>query len=329
MALVYPAFERAFRGIRIAHVHRSPDYAQALGSWPRRLPWVFTLHGLYALESWTHRPDLTSYITAYNRDALRAIAAAPVATVVADWLRIAVEERTSVSAIVTPPGIDAMAFERARPDAFLRSRGLAQGYLLQVWRQAQGDGLRWYVELARRRPDREVVLITDAPLDALRRGAPGPWPSNFHCFVGLSRLEVLSAVAGCGAYVSTLFYDATGNALAEAMACGHPVVGPDRMGPRELIRDSGAGFAYDPASFDDLVEAAAQAADHPEIGSRGRAFVRTYRSWERTTATFDALYEELAFGSGDVQARPAERSVPPSRRRATRERQFLRNTSRE
>ena len=132
----YPVFERIVRRNRVAHIHRSVVYAQVLGTLPKLLPWIFTLHGLGFEEHWAHRPDMVEDIRDYNAAALQAVQAAPRCTVVARWLRDYVAERTGVSPTVTPPGIDFEEFARSSSDAFLRTSGLPAGYLLWVGRLA-------------------------------------------------------------------------------------------------------------------------------------------------------------------------------------------------
>ena len=109
---LYPGFERILRRHRVAHIHRSVVYAQVLGSLPRFLPWIFTLHGIGFEEHWSHRPDMVRDIREYNEAAMRAVQAAPRSTVVARWLRDYVAERTGLSPAVTPPGIDLEEFVR-------------------------------------------------------------------------------------------------------------------------------------------------------------------------------------------------------------------------
>ena len=122
----------------------------------------------------------------------------------------------------------------------------------------------------------------------------GPWPANLRYFSGLPRATVVSAFQGCSVHVSTSLYESASTTLPEAMACGKPVVGPDLFGPREIIQDSAGGYLYDPSSPEDLERRVLQALDHPELGARGREFVREHRDWKKLAGFFDRQYEELA-----------------------------------
>ncbi len=290
----YPAFERILRRERVAHIHRSIEYADVLGSRPHLLPWIFTLHGLGFEEHWAHDPAMARVLREYNEAALRVVQAAPRATVVARWMRDWVAERTGVSPAVTPPGIDLAEFARSGSEEFLTRSGLAPGYLLWVGRLVHEKGLEAFVRLAERIPDRAFVVITDRPQSEAEPEVKGPWPRNLYYFAALPRSSVVSAFHGCSVHVSTSLYESASTTLPEAMACGKAVVGPDIYGPHELIGDSQGGYAYDPKAPDDLERQVLRALENPELGARGQAYVREHRDWKKLTQFFDRQYEELA-----------------------------------
>lgn len=291
---LYPAFERVVRHEHVAHIHRSIEYADVLGSRPKMLPWIFTLHGLGFEEHWGHDPAMVRVLREYNEAALRVVSAAPRATVVAQWLRDYVHERTGVSPAVTPPGIDLDEFADPDPDAFLRMSGLESGFLLWVGRLVHEKGLDTFVRLAGRIPDRSFVVLTDRPRAEADAEVKGPWPRNLHYFDSLPRPMVVSAFQGCSVHVSTSLYESASTTLPEAMACGKAVVGPDLYGPHEIIGDSRGGYLYDPASAEDLERQVLRALDHPELGKVGQAYVRDHRDWKRLALFFDGQYEALA-----------------------------------
>jgi len=291
---LYPTFERIARRERVAHIHRSIEYAEVLGSRPNLLPWIFTLHGLGFEEHWGHDPAMVRVLREYNEAALRVVRAAPRATVVARWLRDFVLERTGVSPAVTPPGIDLSEFAHSDPDAFLRMSGLTPGFLLWVGRLVHEKGLDAFVRLAERIPDRSFVVVTDRPRSEAEQEVKGPWPTNLHYFAAVPRPVVVSAFHGCSVHVSTSLYESASTTLPEAMACGKAVVGPDLYGPREIIGDSQGGYLYDPKSPEDLQRQVLRALDHPELGQRGQTYVREHRAWKKLALFFDRQYEELA-----------------------------------
>jgi glycosyltransferase involved in cell wall biosynthesis len=291
---LYPFYVRFVRAFRIAHVHVLTEYADVLGAWPNVLPWVFTLHGISFEEPWAGRPDMLRYVHEYNESALRAVRSATLATVVSRWVRDYVEEHTPLSPPITPPGVDLVEFDASGPSGFLRHSGLQPGFLLWVGRLAREKGLDWYLRLAQQVPDKTFVVVTDRPAEEAYADYPLPWPPNLRYFAGLPRPLVVSAYHACAAHVITSKYEGASTTVIEAMACGKPVVVPDRFGPQEAVHDSGAGLAFDYRSPEDLLEKTRQVLDHPELGARGPPFVRDRRDWRKLTAFFDQEYEALA-----------------------------------
>ncbi len=291
---MYPYFVRFIRGNEVAHIHVLTEYADVLGAWPKVLPWIFTLHGIAFEEPWAGRPDMLRHVREYNLGALRAVREASQATVVSRWVRDFVEERTSLSLPVTPPGVDLEEFEMTGPEPFLERTGLAPGFVLWVGRLAREKGLEQFLSLAERIPERTFVVVTDHPEAEARREYPGPWTSNLRYLSGLPRPLVASAFHACGLHAITSRYEGASTTVIEAMACGKVAVVPDRFGPQEAVRDSGAGLIYDHDSLDDFVEVTRKGLDHPEIGVLGPPFVREHRDWKKLTEFFDRQYEALA-----------------------------------
>ncbi len=294
MLRVYPSFSRFVLGCRVAHVHVLTEYADVVGAWPRVLPWIFTLHGIAFEAPWAGQPDMIRYVREYNESALRAVRNATLATVVSRWVRDYMEERTSRSLPVTPPGVDLEEFERTGPTDFLRASGLEPGFLLWVGRLAREKGLGGFLELAARIPERPFVVVTDRPVEEARKEYKGPWTPNLHYYSRLPRELVVSAFHACGAHVITSQYEGASTTVVEAMASGKAAVVPDWFGPQEAVHDSGAGLIYDHTSLSDLEEKTRALLDHPELGARGPPFVREHRDWRKLTAFFDVQYEALA-----------------------------------
>jgi len=269
------------------------EYADVLGAWPRLLPWIFTLHGIAFEEPWVGRPDMIRFVRGHNTNVLRSVQDATLATVVSRWVRDYVEEHTSLSPPVTPPGVNLEEFENSGPGEFIRYTGLEPGFALWVGRLAREKGLESFLELAARVPERTFVVVTDHPVEEARREYPGPWTPNLRYFAGLPRTLVASAFHACAVHVITSRYEGASTTVVEAMACGKPVVVPDRFGPQEAVQDSGAGLIYSHISLDDLAEKTRKAFDHPELGARGPPFVREHREWRKLTEFFDRQYEEL------------------------------------
>jgi PEP-CTERM/exosortase A-associated glycosyltransferase len=95
----------------------------------------------------------------------------------------------------------------------------------------------------------------------------------------------------------------------EAMALGRIVVASDVGGHRELIQDGQTGFLFPAgnaqALADRLQQVIAQRSDWDALRLRGRRFVEEERSWQRSVAAYDALYERVCRGRS-----PSQPAVP-------------------
>ncbi|MDX1486540.1 MAG: glycosyltransferase family 4 protein [Alphaproteobacteria bacterium] len=97
--------------------------------------------------------------------------------------------------------------------------------------------------------------------------------------------------------------EAFGRTLAEALAMGRPVVGPDHGGAQEILSDGGIGWLFEPGDAGSLA-AALQAALSLNSGARHRfaeeavRWIRAEFANERMCAETLAVYEDVLFGAG-------------------------------
>lgn len=128
-----------------------------------------------------------------------------------------------------------------------------------------------------------------------------------------ARLGVADAVRFCGfqpnpfAFMSAadLFvlssrWEGFGNVVAEAMACGAPVVAADcPHGPGEIIEDGRSGLLARPGDPDSLAAAMLRVLEDPELRGRlaaaGRIRAQRFHA-DRVAAEYGALFTELAGG---------------------------------
>ena len=114
------------------------------------------------------------------------------------------------------------------------------------------------------------------------------------------RGELARILASADFYLAPGPGETFGLAIAEALACGLPVVVVDRAAGVDRIAGTSAGETYrhgDPASAADaLVRMAARFG--PEISREARAHAERTFDWRRTFATLVELYRELAPAAG-------------------------------
>lgn len=97
--------------------------------------------------------------------------------------------------------------------------------------------------------------------------------------------------------VPARFEEPKGLYVLEAMACGLPVVAPDRGPFPEMIRESGGGALFAPGDAADLATAldryATDAALARETGRRGRRWVEWHSSRERMAEVTAEVFEKV------------------------------------
>src|SRR3954451_5243965 len=107
--------------------------------------------------------------------------------------------------------------------------------------------------------------------------------------------------------------EAFGNAFAEALASGLPVVGTNVGGIPELVEHGRNGVLVPPRDPETLAEAIRFLGERPELraemGRRNRAHAEANLSWERMTTRYLATYQGLR---RRAPARPVLAQVPSS-----------------
>jgi alpha-1,3-rhamnosyl/mannosyltransferase len=164
--------------------------------------------------------------------------------------------------------------------------------LLDAWeaiRREQGEAaLPLFVVGPAGWKNREVGARLDAlaPLGVRRLGR-------------LERADLARLVASATALVYPSLYEGFGLPVAEAMACGVPVVVSDRSSLPEVAGDGGLTVDADDAGA--LAAALEAIATEPErarrLGERGLALARGYR-WERAAAAHAEVFREALAEGG-------------------------------
>lgn len=108
---------------------------------------------------------------------------------------------------------------------------------------------------------------------------------------------------------STTDAEAFGMVLAEANACGRPVVGTRVGGIPDFVRPHENGLLSPPRDSDALAKRILEVLENPafadEMGTRGRALVLHHHDWDRLTLLTEGLLEEVL---GADESRPQRRA---------------------
>lgn len=108
---------------------------------------------------------------------------------------------------------------------------------------------------------------------------------------------------------ASLHPEAFGRTLAEALAMGRPVVGPDHGGTREVLKDGTLGWLFQPGDAGSLARALNEALSlnsgaRVRFADEAMRWVRDEFSNERMCARTIDVYSELLF-AGEADAAPA------------------------
>ena len=128
------------------------------------------------------------------------------------------------------------------------------GSFVFVGRLAPEKGVADLVAAAERVPDARVVIAGDGPLrDTLARDVAGRRLDNVAIVGPLARADLIETVRRARALVSpSISFETFGLAIAEAFACGVPVVTTALGGPADIVDDGRTGWHVpvgDPAAL--------------------------------------------------------------------------------
>lgn len=238
--------------------------------------------------------------------------------------RIAVSEHVKETALeghddvtVVPPGVDHQRFSPAgerRDDRILFVAPLDSSYR---WK-----GLDVLLEalpiIRRRRPHVELQLVGegDRRAELSQRAAQEDLPLILPGRLSESDLVDAYRQATVTVLPSTSDVESFGMVLAEANACGCPVVGSDIGGIPALVRDGENGLLARPGDPNDLADRLLRVIDRPaearRMGRTGREIVRREYDWdrlaERTQEVLRGVAEDGADPDVPAEARPRPRA---------------------
>lgn len=218
--------------------------------------------------------------------------------------------------VLVPFGVDVRMFHPgARSEARRRelTRGMPGRLLVGVGRFAVEK--RWDVVLdafARVRSGHQatLVLFGDGPeRERLERRAP---PGVYFAPFEKDRAKLASAVASADVLVHSCPYETFGLAVAEAVACGVPIVVPDKGGAPESA-DPSCSETYRSLDADACAAAIVRllARSGPDLEARARAAAARTPTIDQHFARVVSVYEDLLRErSPDRALRPASATHP-------------------
>jgi glycosyltransferase involved in cell wall biosynthesis len=166
-------------------------------------------------------------------------------------------------------------------------------HALFVGRLTPEKGLWTLVEAWERLPSAvRLVIVGDGPMrpqlqaEVARKGL-----TNIHFASRLRREETYDALKKAAfLIVPSTWYETFGLVVAEAFACGTPVLGSRIGALREMVEDQVTGLHFAPGDPDDVAKKVAWASEHaPEMAAMGKAARRAYEGRYTADANYPLL----------------------------------------
>ena len=205
---------------------------------------------------------------------------------------------------VVPYGVDARFRPGPRPEALSARHGLGGRavalflgglkarknlfVLLDLWR-----------EVARERADAHLVIAGSGPLrERLERRATALGLGSRVTFTGyVAEDEKVDYYALADVFLFPSSLEGFGFTVAEAMACGRPVVASDRGSLPEVVLDGEGGLLGDPSDVADLARKTLLLLSDPRMrakfGAANRARAERCFRWEQCAASTARVYQDV------------------------------------
>jgi glycosyltransferase involved in cell wall biosynthesis len=284
-----------------------PGLADAASMAAPSVPFVLTYH---AGPMHKGRPLQDRVIWLYEQTLLRRMARRST-TVICNsrFVQAAFGREFAGKSVVIPPGVDTSLYSpggTARPGSII--------FVAQMDPGMEFKGLDLLIEATRVLVDRgqdvtlEVVGTGDLVpgYESLARGLG--LGSDRVSFSGyLSGQDLVDAYRRSAVAALPSGNESFGMSLAEAMACGLPVVASRTGGIPDVVDDGTTGLLVTHGAVDQLADALGSVIDDPELAGRlgraGRVRVERNFDWAVRARNTDALFEET------LAARPANKTV--------------------
>jgi glycosyltransferase involved in cell wall biosynthesis len=186
-------------------------------------------------------------------------------------------------------GADGTKDENLVVYAGVLTRGKGVHFLLEALAQINGNATAARLLLVGKPEDRSHAQSLREQVGRL--GLNGSVTFQDH----VSQQELARRMARARVFVLPSLSEGLGRVVAEAMACGTPVIGSRVGGIPEMIEDGVTGFLVPPGDVEALANRIRWILSHPdeaeEMGRRGRAFVSKWFSPDLYVRRYASLFE--------------------------------------
>lgn len=242
-------------------------HAGVLSDVPVHKPWIVHTHGLYWAEY-----EWAKWCYDLNAQVVTAMRRADCVTAPSEWVAQSFRRGMWLDPVVLTHGIDLEDWQS----------GTNGGYVL--WNKTRVDPVcdpQPLMDLAAQTPDLSYVTT-------FGERAPNVSVTGRMGFEAAKEI-----IKHAGVYLCTT-RETFGVGTLEAMACEVPVVGWAWGGQRDIIRHGETGWLVPPGDIDGLEEGIRWALENrAEIGSKARADVEAFFTWDVAMRRYAQLYEEV------------------------------------
>ncbi|VVB68077.1 Trehalose synthase [Candidatus Norongarragalina meridionalis] len=192
-------------------------------------------------------------------------------------------------------GVDTKTFKPMNAKTMRERFGLRGKVVMTNCRLVEQKGIKYLID-AMRGIDAQLVVFGRGPLlEKLKKRAEGT--DAVFIYEHLSDAELAALYAACDVFVLPSLWEPFGMVLAEAMACGKPVIGTRVGGIPEIVTKD-CGFLAPPADSKALAERLLLLLGdnglRKRMGSAGRRHVLREFTWEKTAAAYEKIYGEIS-----------------------------------
>ncbi len=172
--------------------------------------------------------------------------------------------------------------------------------ILYVGAMSLQKGIQYLVQAYQKlsHPNKSLTFVgTPSPELMALLQARNLWPADIKVLGHMPQTELKNSMSRSHVLVLPSVQDGFGMVMAQAMACGCPVIASINTGGEDLFTDGNEGFIVPIRDVDALADRLQQLADYPEqrvtMGQRALGRVQSFGGWNQYGEKAMAIYAEV------------------------------------
>lgn len=278
----------------ILHTHGHPVWQSIYKCTNNNFKYIHTVHQIYNNSYENLSENRWKILELKNNLMFKYCRNENVTTIaVSEYIKDALLEY-DVNAEVIPNGVNFEELEKGNSDRFRKKYKINDDFYLFVGHLGNIKRPEMFVELAKKIPDRKFVMIgPDISIESIAIKYNISIPENLIVLGKVPRDTVLDALNACKVYIQPSVCESFSTSLLEALASKKTSVSANSCGSFDLQRSGVPLILFESDCFEDLVEKANYAWEHPNIGNNGYNLVKNNYDWKVVIREIDQLYEQI------------------------------------